>query len=195
MPPFKDLTGKRFGRLTAERTDGRDNQGHYRWLCKCDCGNTITVTGTYLTRGETRSCGCLHTEVVIAHNKSEAKRESTVQWNSVYKKKHGKTGYRLYKVWTSMKQRCQNPNNKAFHYYGGSGIVVCKEWDESFDEFYSWAMSNGYDEKAKHGDCTIDRIDASGNYEPTNCRWVSIAEQNRNKRPGGAKTCGILLNP
>lgn len=187
MGAFKDLTGQRFGRLTVLAPDGKDPQGRYKWRCRCDCGNEKTTTGTYLTRGETRSCGCLHTEVVSAHNKSEAKKESTRRWNSTYKYKHGSTGSRLYRVWGGMKKRCYNPKEKAYKDYGGRGITVCDEWKASFEAFCEWAMANGYDENAAYGECTIDRIDVNGNYEPTNCRWVPMAEQNKNKRPRGAE--------
>ena len=61
--------------------------------------------------------------------------------------------------------------------YGGRGITVCDEWKNSFESFYEWAMSNGYRE-----DLTIDRINVNGNYEPSNCRWATIAEQQANKR-------------
>lgn len=184
---FNDLTGQRFGRLVALRTDGKDSQGKYKWLCRCDCGNEKSVPGTYLTQGYTRSCGCMRSEAVTEHNRSADKRASTAKWNSIYKKKHGKHGTRLYRVWSGMKQRCQNTRSEAYQYYGGRGISVFPEWNEDFDAFYSWAMANGYDENAMHGECTIDRIDINGNYEPGNCRWVSIAEQNRNKRPGGRR--------
>lgn len=182
MPAMKDLTGQRFGRLTVIQPNGKDSQGHYKWLCACDCGNLKTIVGTYLTRGETQSCGCLHTEVVKAHNRSAAKIESTARWNRVYKHKHGNAGSRLYRVWGGMKKRCYNPNDSAYQYYGARGISICDDWLNDFSQFREWAMANGYDETAKHGECTIDRIDVDGNYEPGNCRWVSIAEQNRNRR-------------
>lgn len=187
MPPFRDLTGQRFGRLTVLQVDSIGRQGKYKWLCRCDCGNEKSVYGVYLTRGDTQSCGCLHSEILTVHNMSDAKSISTAKWNTVYKKKHGKHGTRLYRVWTGMKQRCQNKNGKSYKYYGGKGVSVCDEWANSFDAFYEWAVRSGYDENAARGDCTLDRIDGNGNYEPANCRWVSIAEQNRNKRPGGCR--------
>ena len=75
-----------------------------------------------------------------------------------------------------MKSRCCNPNVPFYKYYGGKGIAVCEEWQNDFQSFFGWSMANGYEDHL-----TIDRIDNDGNYEPSNCRWVSMAVQNRNK--------------
>lgn len=75
-----------------------------------------------------------------------------------------------------MKQRCYNPNNKRYKYYGGRGITVCKEWDK-FEAFEKWALSHGYQDGL-----TLDRIDVNGNYCPENCRWVTWKVQQNNKR-------------
>ena len=82
-----------------------------------------------------------------------------------------------------MISRCHNPNNSCFQYYGARGVKVCDEWLYSFVAFREWAMKSGYDETAKRGDCTIDRIDVNGDYEPGNCRWVDLFVQAKNKRP------------
>ena len=89
---------------------------------------------------------------------------------------------RLYGVWNNIKQRCFNPKNPSYKYYGGRGIAMCDRWLNSYNAFETWAIQNGYDEHAEIGKCTIDRINVNGNYEPNNCRWISIAEQNRNKQ-------------
>ena len=88
---------------------------------------------------------------------------------------HGGRKTRLYNVWCAMKERCNNPHNKRYENYGGKGIKVCDEWKNDFATFRSWAMENGYDDGL-----TIDRIDTDGNYEPSNCRWVTHKVQNRN---------------
>lgn len=89
--------------------------------------------------------------------------------------KHGKKDSRIYSIWASMLQRCKNPNDISYSLYGNKGISVCEDW-EYFINFDEWAMSNGYQE-----DLSIDRIDSNGNYEPSNCRWVSMKVQQNNR--------------
>lgn len=83
----------------------------------------------------------------------------------------------LYNRWIMMRNRCYNESAEDYEYYGGRGIKICAEWDD-YENFRNWAMANGYNRKLQ-----IDRIDTDGDYEPTNCRWVSqyINEQNRRK--------------
>lgn len=91
-------------------------------------------------------------------------------------KKHGMTGSRLYNIWQGIRQRCNNPNDREYKWYGARGIELDNDWLE-FKPFYNWAINNGYKDNL-----TIDRIDVNGNYEPLNCRWVTQKEQNRNTR-------------
>lgn len=167
-----DLTGQKFGRLTVISRNGSAG-GKRKWLCECDCGNTTTVTTTDLRSGHTTSCGCFHREVSARTMRDIASGRTGVL-NSSYK--HGDTGTKLYWVWSTMIQRCENRNNKRYPEWGGRGICVCDEWHD-FSVFRDWAMANGYREGL-----SLDRVDNDGNYCPENCRWATIQEQNNNKR-------------
>ena len=96
-----------------------------------------------------------------------------------YNKKHGHSNSRLYRIYNNMKSRCYRKYAKEFENYGGRGIRVCNEWlgEDGFVNFYNWAYSHGYSEEL-----TIDRINNDGNYEPDNCRWVTMMVQNSNSR-------------
>lgn len=173
MSAFIDLTGERYGRLTVICLGERNADKTVTWVCKCDCGNTITVRRHDLRSGNTKSCGCYHSDRT-SETTSERMRAAGFRPRTETQ--------RLLNIWARMKQRCKNPNCTGYEYYGGRGISVCKEW-ESFDCFCDWAMANGYDKDAKRGECTLDRIDVNGDYEPSNFRWVSMKVQRSNQRP------------
>lgn len=162
MPNAIDLTGMRFGRLTvlsqAESSYDKSGRPVRRWLCKCDCGNTIVTTRQNLRKGDTKSCGCLKSD--------ETKRRLTT---------HGESKSVLYKRWKAMRKRCQNKNSSDYPHYGGRGIRVCEEWQD-YTVFEKWALTHGYS-----NELSIDRVDVNGNYEPANCRFVSMKEQCNNR--------------
>lgn len=163
MGKFQDLTGQRFGRLTViERTR---NIGKYTaWLCRCDCGNKKIIKSKSLKDNSTKSCGCLQKEVARKYMSEKMRKYPDVH-------------SRLKNIYFNMKSRCYNLNHCAYGNYGGRGITLCEEWKNNSNAFYFWAMNNGYQENL-----TIDRIDVNGNYEPSNCRWIDLKTQQRNRR-------------
>lgn len=159
-----DITDQRFGKLVAKYPVRSSSDGVV-WFCQCDCGNTSEVSVGKLRSGNTKSCGC---------KKLDAYRKL-----GELNKSHGCAHNRLYGVWAAMKDRCRNPNNKRYESYGGRGITYCPEW-EDFATFQKWAVETGYDENAEFGNCTLDRINSDGNYEPSNCRWADTYVQANN---------------
>lgn len=167
----EDLSGRKFGRLTVVRRLKPEEVEtvQYNWLCQCECGNYVKASANKLKTGHTKSCGCLKREFSIGDKtRTHGLRKST----------------RLYHIYATMKQRCNNPNNSQYKNYGGRGIRVCDEWNHKngFESFYKWAIGAGFDESKTWQEQSIDRIDVNGNYEPSNCRWVTNLEQQRNKR-------------
>lgn len=160
MSEVTDLSGKSFGYWKVIRRAGRTKGGKSTWLCECICGKMKEVRGDILKSGQSKSCGCMTTELSAEKNTT-----------------HGKTKTKLYRVWNQMIQRTTNKKTKDYKYYGGRGITVCKEWKESFETFETWAHINGYADNL-----TIDRIDNNKGYEPNNCRWVTRKVQSRNTR-------------
>lgn len=157
-PKVEDISGKRFGRLTAIKYIGKSKGKQTLWECKCDCGNIAIVHQQNLKSGHTSSCGCYNSEVA-------SKRE----------KEHGQSGTRLYNIWHDMIYRCYNSNHRSYKDYGGKGIIVCNEWKDDFEAFRNWAIENGYKENL-----SIDRIDSDKNYCPENCRWATDIQQANN---------------
>lgn len=160
MNKRRDLTGQRFGMLTAISEVSERKDGKVMWLCKCDCGKLHITPGTRLLNDKVHSCGCLRYKRAA---------ESLT--------KHGKRHSRLYSIWTNMRNRCYLESSTEYKRYGARGIRVCDEWRDNFQTFYDWAMANGYQDNL-----TLDRIENNGNYEPSNCRWATSKEQGRNTR-------------
>lgn len=155
---MNDLTGQKFGRLTVESFSHRQPNGAYIWNVVCICGVRKQVAKNNLISNNTRSCGCLKNEICKTKLKT-----------------HGLSGTKTHRIWKSMISRCYIPSATGFKNYGARGISVCDRWRKSFVNFL-------FD----MGECpdgfSIDRIDVNGNYEPSNCRWITFSEQQRNRR-------------
>lgn len=164
MSKFINLTGKRFKKLTVLERAISKRQPNGRlttyWKCKCDCGRIIEVRVDRLRNEKVTCCNYCN-------------------------KKNKYPNPKLYHMLKHMKERCYDVLNKQYKNYGARGIKICDEWldkENGYNNFYDWAINNGFNKNATRYDCTIDRIDVNGNYEPSNCRFVSNYVQCRNKR-------------
>lgn len=154
----RDVTGQRFGRLVAIRSDRRDRHHNRVWLCRCDCGAEIETPVGRLVTGNTQSCGCLRADVMAPHGDTAGGRKSPE-----------------HTAWAHMRDRCSNARHPQFKDYGGRGIAVCDRWGD----YRNFLADMGRRPSAKH---SLDRIDVNGNYEPNNCRWTTKDVQQHNQR-------------
>jgi hypothetical protein len=160
-PKALDLSGQKFGRLTALGPVERRKR-HVMWLCECQCGETTIVSTTSLRAAATRSCGCL---------RQETSAEALT--------KHGMKNSPLYRIWCNIVSRCTLPTNHSYARYGGRGITICDEWRHDFQAFYDHVTQlpccgeKGY---------SLDRILNDGPYAPGNVQWATTVAQARNKR-------------
>lgn len=156
-----DITGQKFGRLTAHSFIGVTPRKVAVWKAVCYCGNTVIVRYPELARGDTRSCGCMHKEANIFKSKARAT--------------HKHTKSPTYNSWSAARGRATNKRDKDYPRYGAVGIGMCKEWTKSFQAFLN-------DMGERPQGTSLDRIDGSKGYEPGNCRWATTKEQGLNRR-------------
>lgn len=151
-----NLAGRRFGSLVVvEISNEKSVNNETLWICKCDCGNIKNSISGSLIHGGNKSCGCKGSFVVKGESKT-----------------------RLKIIWDNMIARCYSKKSDSYSYCGSNGIVVCEEWRSDFFSFKKWAISSGYNDSL-----TLDRFpNRMGNYEPSNCRWATVKEQQNNRR-------------
>lgn len=163
MGKIINLIGQKFGKLTVIKYDGANKKRKTSmWLCKCECGNE-KVIATHDLRHGTISCGCL----------SE---ENKIKFKAKYRKGVETKERRIRSIYQGMYRRCYKKESNRYKNYGARGIKIYKKWLEDYFEFEKWAMENGY-----KADLTIDRKDVTGDYEPSNCRWISNKRQQNNR--------------
>lgn len=153
-----DLTGTKFGKLTAQWPVGI-NGTHKCWLCLCECGNLRIVTSSNLKSGTSTSCGC--------------------RFGNWGYERHGQTKRGnvppTYKSWANMVKRCTNTKSISYCDYGGRGITICERWKD----YSNFLLDMG----PRPDGMTLDRINNEGNYEPSNCCWSTPSQQAYNRRP------------
>lgn len=158
-----NLVGFKFGRLTVASEVLPKMTRKVRWNCICECGNKVQLIADNLASGHSKSCGCLAREITaIRHTIHSHTRD------------RGKSSE--YVAWCHMRDRCNNHKAKSYRFYGQRGITVCDRWQNSFAAFIE---DMGRKPKPE---LTIDRINSAGNYEPGNCKWSTMTEQQNNKQ-------------
>lgn len=169
-----DIEGQVFSRLTALSESMREGK---KWMFRCECGEEKLILKQSVVSGVVKSCGCYQRDML------KQKRPYRVKHGESCASANGESPE--YRSWVSMKNRCNNKNDKSYHRYGARGIRVCKRWDESYENFLS---DMGRRPSEAH---SLDRIDNMKGYSPDNCRWATPVEQSNNRRSNRIIThCG-----
>lgn len=166
------MIGQRFGKLVVLDV-AESNSRQRKWRCQCDCGKITTPFGFLLKSGKSKSCGC-----VAAQKSKDRWKNPTPEMRAKMGRHaitHNMSKHKAFRAWTDMKTRCLNPKSKWFKSYGARGIKICQEWINSFEIFWADMGGSWFD------GATIGRIDNDGNYEPSNARWETRSQQQRNK--------------
>lgn len=161
---YNKLIGAKQGDISIIRILRTEKRVGKIWECHCGCGNMFEASTSQLCSAKIQNCP----ECSKRLNKERTQKQLT---------KHGKHDTRLHSLWWSMISRCTYKGDTNYKFYGARGISVCDEWRNDFMNFHDWAMKNGYKDNL-----SIDRINTNGNYESSNCRWVTMKEQFRNRR-------------
>lgn len=158
-----EYVGRRYGKWLVTDAVRAEISGRLSnaLMCECTCGQRQIILPAALRLGQTTQCR-------TCSNRQKAAMKPRLI--------HGMADTRLHGIWMKLRARCNLPSCPDYPNYGLRGIIVCAEWSE-FQPFHDWAIANGY-----RDDLTIDRRDNDGNYEPSNCRWISRKAQNRNRR-------------
>ena len=158
-----DITGEKFGRLTAIGIYDATPNKHTKWVFSCECGAKIVARLDNVRNGNTASCGCFQKEIIA----SVGEKSRTT---------HGLSRTPEYVAWRDAKQRCYSQRNKRYKDYGARGIVMCERWLHGFEYFY---LDMGKRPSENH---SLDRKNNDGPYNPDNCRWATLTEQANNKQ-------------
>jgi hypothetical protein len=157
----KDLTGARYGMLTAIKDVGALRNARV-WAFRCDCGKEVQRIGSRVAKAKgLQNCGCVNPAIRSENGKAN--------------KTHGWSQHKLYGVWRQMMRRCYQASCADYPNYGGRGITVCSDW-RNVSSFCEWGVKSGYQDGL-----TIERLDVDGNYSPHNCAWIPNKDQARNR--------------
>ena len=158
------VPGSVFGRLTTlgepfylwvDRSTPRQPRQRISFaVCECQCGTILVVECSGLKTGNSSSCGCKRLEHVSQGNRTHGLTTGSTK--------------RIYSIWKGMRSRCCDSRCASHKAYGERGITVCDEWISDPMVFCIWALTHGYDDGL-----VLDRVDPDGNYEPSNCQWIT----------------------